>query len=79
MGVAAFQWRRRSTWLWIICGPFAVLYLLWGGRRRACGIEGRPWPAIEEFGCAVAPLLAFAAIWLLVDSAQRPDADARLA
>jgi hypothetical protein len=74
-----FQWRRRSTWLWIIRGLFAVLYLLWGGRRLARGIDVREWRAIEECGCAVAPLLLFALIWLLADSAQRPNARAMLA
>jgi len=55
---------------------FAVLSFLWGRRRLARGIDGRQWRAIEEFGCAVAPLLLFALMWLLVDSAQRPHAHA---
>ena len=65
--------------LWMICGLVAVLYLLWGGRRLARGIDGRAWRAIEEFGCAVAPMLLFALIWLLAPSARRPNARARLA
>jgi hypothetical protein len=74
-----FQWRRRSAWLWMICGLVAVAYLPWGGRRLARGIGGREWHAIDEFGCAVAPLLLFALIWLLADSAQRPNARVRVA
>jgi hypothetical protein len=62
----------------MIWGLVAVLYLLCGGRRLARGIDGREWCAIEEFGCGVAPLLVFALIWLLADSAQRPNAQARL-
>jgi hypothetical protein len=58
---------------------FAVLYLLWSGRRRARGIDGRDWRAIEEFGCAVAPLLLFALIWLLAEPAPPPNARAMLA
>jgi hypothetical protein len=61
----------------MICGLFAVLYLQWGGRRLARGIDGRAWLAIEEFGCAVAPLLAFALIWLLADSAREMDSQRR--
>jgi hypothetical protein len=52
----------------MICGLFSVLHSLWGGRRLARGIDGRVPPrAIEECGCAVAPLLLFALIWLFAD------------
>ena len=70
---------RGSAWLWMIRGLFGVLYLLCGGRRLGRGIDGREWRAIEEFGCAVAPLLLFALIWLLADSAQPRSPRARLA
>ena len=63
------QWRRRSARLWMIGGLLAVMWLLGGGRRLARGIDERAWRAIEEFGCAVVPLLVFALIWLLTDSA----------
>jgi hypothetical protein len=56
----------------MVRGLFVVLYFLPGGRRLARGIDGYEWRAIEEFGCAVAPLLLFALIWLLADSARRP-------
>jgi hypothetical protein len=35
--------------------------------------------AAEEFGCAVAPLLVFALLWLLAESPQRPNPQAPLA
>jgi hypothetical protein len=44
----------------------AVLGLLWIGGRLARGIAGRESRAIEECGCAIAPLLLFALFWLLV-------------
>ena len=66
--IAVFQWRRHSTWVWVIRGLFAVFHLMYGGRRRA----------INQFGCAVAPLLVFALMWPIVDAAQRQHADARL-
>ena len=73
------RWRRRSAWLWMICRLFGVVGLLWVGRRLVRGIDGREWRVIEEFGCAIAPLVLFAFFWLLADSAQRPNARARLA
>jgi hypothetical protein len=72
------SWQRRSAQLWMVCGLFAIVSLLWGGRRLARGIDGRNWRAIEEFGEAIAPLLLFALIWLLADSSPRPKAEARL-
>jgi hypothetical protein len=42
-------------------------------------VDGRESRAIEEFGCAVAPLVLFALFWVLADSAPRPTAWARLA
>ena len=61
----------------MIDGFFALLYLMWGGRRLARRIDAHEWRAIEEFGCAVAPLALFALIWLLADSVQPHDAPAR--
>jgi hypothetical protein len=67
------QWRRLTARLWMIYGLLVVLHSLWGGRRLARGIDGRAHQrAIEEFGCAVAPLLVFALIWLFADSADGP-------
>jgi hypothetical protein len=63
----------------MIRGLVAILYLLWSGRRLSRGIDGPGRRAIEEFGCAVAPLLLFALLWLLADSPQRPKVQARLA
>jgi hypothetical protein len=63
----------------MICRLFGVVGLLWVGRRLVRGIDGREWRVIEEFGCAIAPLVLFAFFWLLADSAQRPNARARLA
>jgi hypothetical protein len=62
----------------MMCGLFAVLYLLWDGRRLARRIDGREWRAIDEFRCAVAPLVLFALIGLLAHAAQPPTARARL-
>lgn len=72
------SWQRRSAQFWMICGLFAIVSLLWAGRRLARGIDGREWRAIEEFGGAIAPLVLFALIWLLTDSSPRPNAEARL-
>ncbi len=72
-----FPWQRRSAWVWIIRGLVAVLYLLWSGRRLARGIDGCERRAIEEFGCAAAPLVFFALLWLLADSPQRPKVHVR--
>jgi len=58
----------------MICRLFGVFGLLWVGRRLARGIDGRDRRVIEEFGCAIAPLVLFALFWLLADSAQRPNA-----
>jgi hypothetical protein len=77
-GEAKVSWQGRSTQLWMICGLFAIMSLLWGGRRLARGIDGRAWRAIEEFGGAIAPLVLFALIWLLADSSPGPNAEARL-
>jgi hypothetical protein len=62
------------AWLWMVCGLFAVLYLLWDGRRLARGIDRRDWRTIEEFRYAVAPLLLFALLCLFADFVQPPDA-----
>ena len=66
--------RRRAAWLWMVCGLFAILYLLWHGRRLSRGIGRRDWRAIEEFRCAVAPLVLFALLWLFADFVQPPNA-----
>jgi hypothetical protein len=73
-----FQWRRHSPRLWMICGLFAVVYLLWDGRRLARRAVGREGRGIDEFRCAVAPLVVYALMWLLADSAQPPNAQVRL-
>ncbi len=69
-----FEWRRRVAWLWMVCSLFAVLCLLWDGRRLARGIDRRDWRALEEFRYAVAPLLLFALLWLFADFVQPPNA-----
>jgi hypothetical protein len=65
------QWRRRSAWLWTmvrVVTAFAV-------RRAARRLAGRRESgAMEECRCAVAPLIAFALLWLLTDSVQRSKA-----
>jgi hypothetical protein len=66
--IAAIRWGSRSTWRWLLCGLVGVLCLLCGGRRVARRIAGHKWEAIEEFGCAVAPLLLFALVGLLADA-----------
>ena len=53
---------------------FVVFGLLWVGRRLARGIDGRESSAIDEFGCAIAPLVLFTLFWLLADSAPQPSA-----
>jgi hypothetical protein len=63
--IAVSRWGSRSTWRWLLCGLVAVLCLLCGGRRVARQIAPHKWGAIEEFGCAVAPLVLFALVWLL--------------
>jgi hypothetical protein len=74
-----FRWRRYSAWLWIICGLFAVLCLLWACRKLARGIVGREWRAIEQFGVVVAPLVLFALLWELDGlGARLPSAQGRL-
>jgi hypothetical protein len=45
--------------------------ILWIARRLGGRRESR---AIEEYGCAIAPLIVFALLWLLTDSVQRPKA-----
>jgi hypothetical protein len=50
---------------------FVAFTLLWVGRRFARVIDGRTSRAIEECGCAVAPLVLFTLLWLLDDSPQR--------
>ena len=68
------KWRRRVAWLWMVRGLFAVLYLLWDGRRLARRTDRRDWRAIEEFRYAVAPLVVFALLWLFADFLQPPNA-----
>jgi hypothetical protein len=65
------EWRRRLACLWMICRVFVAFGLLWVGGRFARVIDGRKSRAIEECGCAVAPLVLFALLWLLDDSPQR--------
>jgi hypothetical protein len=52
---------------------FVAYALLWVGRRFARVIDARESHAIEECGCAVAPLVLFALVWLLADSSKRPN------
>jgi hypothetical protein len=73
------HWRRGSAWLWMLAGLVALLCLLWGGRRMARGVNEHAWRAIEECGAAIAPLLLFALLWLIVDPPPRPDGQAGLA
>jgi hypothetical protein len=54
----------------MICRVFVGFALLWVGARFARVIDGRKSRAIEEYGCAVAPLVLFALLWLLDDSPQ---------
>jgi hypothetical protein len=72
----AAQWRRSAGWPWMIAGLVAVLCLLWGGRRVARGVNEHVWRAIEECGSAIAPLLLFALLWLIVDPPPRPNGQA---
>jgi hypothetical protein len=59
----------------MICRFFVAFGLLWVGRRLTRGIDGQASRTIEEFGCAIAPLVLFALFWLLADSGQRPRAN----
>jgi hypothetical protein len=67
------QWRRRGAWLQVGLGLFAVMCLVWGGRKFARGIDRRALIALEEFGCAVAPLILIALVWLLAGSTRPPN------
>jgi hypothetical protein len=69
------SWLRRPARLWMICGLFAILFSS-GEAEGWRAVDGREWRAIDEFGCAIAPLVLFALIWLLVDSAPPPNAEA---
>jgi hypothetical protein len=71
--IATSRWGSRSTWRWLLCGLVGVLCLLCGGRRIARRIAGHKWGAIEEFGCAVAPLVLFALVWRLAGAARECD------
>jgi hypothetical protein len=73
------RWRRRSAWLRIIGRLFATFGLLWVRRRLGRGVDGRESRAIEACVRGVAPLVLFALLWVLADSAERPNAWARLA
>ncbi|MCU1384642.1 MAG: hypothetical protein JWL71_3339 [Acidobacteria bacterium] len=63
------QWRRRSALFWTIACFVASFSILWALRRFSGRRES---VAIEEYGWTIAPLIAFALLWLLVDSVQRP-------
>ena len=71
------QWQRRGAWLQVALGLFAVVCLLWTGRKFARGIDRRALIALEEFGCAVAPLILIALMWLLAESTRSPNARVR--
>jgi hypothetical protein len=64
-------WRCRSACLWIVGRVFVAFALLWVREMSVRVIAGRKSHAIEECGCAVAPLVLFAVVWLLDDSPQR--------
>jgi hypothetical protein len=63
------QWRRRSALFWTMARFVAAVSILWAARRFG---DRRESVAIEEYGWAIAPLIAFALLWLFVDSVQRP-------
>jgi hypothetical protein len=65
------KWRRGSAWLWTIGRIVAAFGLLWASRRL---VGRRQSHEIEEYGRAVAPLIAFALLGLLVHSGQRSNA-----
>ena len=71
------QWRQRGAWIQVTVGLFAIVCLLWSGRRFARGIDSRALSALEEFGGAVAPLILIALMWLLAGSTRSPNARVR--
>jgi hypothetical protein len=68
---AVTQWQRRLVSLWMMARFVSNFSILWIARRLGGRRESR---AIEEYGCAIAPLIVFALLWLLTDSVQRPQA-----
>jgi hypothetical protein len=64
--------RAGTARLWIICRVFVAFALLWVRRRFAGVIDARESRAIEECGCAVAPLVLFALVWLLAEDSPKP-------
>jgi hypothetical protein len=65
------RWRRGSAWLWTVGRIVAVFGFLWASRRLVGGRQSR---AIEDYGRAIAPLIAFALLWLMVRSGRRSTA-----
>jgi hypothetical protein len=51
----------------MFAGLVAVLCLWWGGRRIGRLVNEQTWQAIEEYDGAIAPLVLFALLWLIVD------------
>jgi hypothetical protein len=71
------EWRQRGAWLQVTVGFFAIVCLLWSGRKFARAIDSRAMSALEEFGGAVAPLILLALMWLLAGSTRSPNARLR--
>ena len=65
------KWRRASAWLWAVGRLVAVFGFLWASRRLLGRRRSR---AIEDYGRAIAPLIAFALLWLMVRSGLRSTA-----
>ena len=65
------SWRHESAWLWTVGRIMAAFGILWVSR---CLVGRRQSRAIDEYGRAIVPLMAFALLWLLVYSGQRSNA-----
>jgi hypothetical protein len=68
------SWRRESARLWIIGRVVAAFGFLWASRRLVSHQQSR---VIGDYGCAIAPLIAFALFWSMVYSGQRSNAYGR--
>jgi hypothetical protein len=65
------KWRRESAWLWTIGRLVAAFGFAWVSRGLTCRWQS---PGGEEYGREIAPLIAFALLWLLVGSGRRSNA-----
>jgi hypothetical protein len=66
-------WRRRSACFWMFGRVFVALAMPWVCGRLARLIDAGKSRAIEERGCALAPLLLFVVLSLLDDSTEQSE------